>query len=175
LQASVAGALLFQQSSQGGLDASGLAPERFIDQRARRGTRAVSFQREAGRVSFSAVPGAVDLGVGMQDRLSWIAQLAAVASANPDRLVAGGEIVLMLVGTRGEVVPWRFVSLGAAADEAVAAPLIHLQRSAAFTYDTAVDVWLDASPPHWPVRAQWRNGPADPGLELWRVDTGETR
>lgn len=176
LQASVAGAPLFRQSSEGGLDGSGLAPERFTDQRARRGTRAISFQRESGRVSFSAVPGALDLGVGMQDRLSWIAQLAAVASANPDRLAVGGEIVLMLVGTRGDMVPWRFVSLGAAAvEDANPLPPVHLQRLPASTYDTAIDVWLDPAPPHWPMRAHWRSGPADPGLELWRVETGETR
>ncbi len=176
LQASVAGAPLFRQSSEGGLDGFGLAPERFTDQRARRGMRAISFQRESGRVSFSAVPGALDLGAGMQDRLSWIAQLAAVASANPDLLAVGGEIVLLLVGTRGDTVPWRFVSLGAAV-EAEADPLtpIHLRRLPASVYDTSIDVWLDPAPPHWPVRAEWRNGPADPGLELRRVETGETR
>jgi Protein of unknown function (DUF3108) len=176
LQASVAGAPLFRQSSEGELNAAGLAPERFTDQRARRGTRAISFQREAGRVSFSAVPGALDLGVGMQDRLSWIVQLAAVASANPDRLRVGGEIVLTLVGMRGDMAPWRFVSHGAAAAEDVnPLPPIHLQRLPASTYDTSIDVWLDPAPPHWPVRAHWRNGPADPGLELWRVEAVETR
>jgi Protein of unknown function (DUF3108) len=176
LQASVAGAPLFRQSSEGELDATGLAPERFTDQRARRGTRAISFQRESRQVSFSSVPGAIDLGMGMQDRLSWIAQLAAVASAEPKRLEPGGEIVLVIVGTRGDTSPWRFVSHGSAASpETSASPPIHLQRLAASTYDTTIDVWLEPAPPHWPVRAAWRNGPADPGLELWRLDAGATR
>lgn len=176
LLARVAGAPLFRLSSEGGLDARGLAPERFTDQRARRGTRAISFQRESGRVSFSAVPAVLELGQGMQDRLSWIVQLAAVASVNPERLAAGGEIVLMIVGMRGETVPWRFVSLGAVeAGDANTPPPIHLQRLAASTYDTSVDVWLDPQPPHWPVRAQWRNGPTDVGLELWRIEAAETR
>jgi hypothetical protein len=176
LHASAAGAPLFRQSSEGGLEGFGLAPERFTDQRARRGMRAISFQRESGRVSFSAVQGTLDLGAGMQDRLSWIAQLAAVASANPDLLAAGGEIVLLLVGTRGDSVPWRFVSLGAAVDaEADPFTSIHLRRLPASAYDTSVEVWLDPAPPHWPVRAEWRNGPADPGLELRRVEKEEAR
>lgn len=176
LQASVAGATLFRQASEGGLGAAGLAPERFTDQRARRGTRAISFQRESGQVTFSSVAGTLDLAAGMQDRLSWIAQLAAVTSANPDRLAAGGEILLMLVGTRGEAMVWRFVSLGAAqGDDAGLLPAIHLQRMPASFYDTAIDVWLDAAPPHWPVRAQWRNGPADPALELWRAEPDAAR
>ena len=174
LQASVAGVPLFIQASEGRFDDAGLAPERFTDQRARRGARAITFQRDADRVTFSAVQNEVNLSPGLQDRLSWIAQLAAVASANPGRLAEGGEIVLGLVGLRGEAVLWRFVSIRAEGDATGLRP-IHLRRMPASAYDTEVNVWLDAEPPHWPLRAHWRNGAADPGLELWRAEGPATR
>ena len=177
LESRVAGALLLAQSSQGGLDASGLAPQRFTDQRARRGTLAVNFQRNAGKITFSAVPNELPLGTGAQDRLSWLVQLAAIAGAEPQRLAAGGEISLQVIGARADAVWWRFVSLGEEQLDSPGGPqaVIHLQRPAGTEYDTRVEVWLEAQAPHWPVRAEWRSGPNDPGVELWRSDPAEPR
>lgn len=173
----VAGALLLAQSSQGGFDATGLAPQRFTDQRARRGTLAVNFQRDAGKITFSAVSNELQLGTGAQDRLSWLVQLAAIAGAEPQRLAAGGEISLQVVGVRADAVWWRFVSLGEEQLDTPSGPLnvFHLQRLAGTEYDTRVEVWLEAQAPHWPVRAEWRSGRNDPGVELWRSDSAELR
>lgn len=177
LESRVAGALLLAQSSQGGFDDSGLAPQRFTDQRARRGTLAVNFQRDAGKITFSAVPNELLLGMGAQDRLSWLVQLAAIAGAEPRRLAAGGEISLQVVGARADVVWWHFVSLGEGQIDTPSGPLnvVHLQRLAGTEYDTRVEVWLEAQAPHWPVRAEWRSGPNDPGVDLWRSDPAELR
>ncbi len=173
----VAGALLLAQSSQGGFDASGLAPQRFTDQRARRGTLAVNFQRDAGKITFSAVPDELQLGAGTQDRLSWLLQLAAIAGAEPQRLAAGGEISMQVVGARADAVWWRFVSSGEEQLDTPNGPLnvFHLRRPAGTEHDTRVEVWLEVQAPHWPVRAEWRSGPNDPGVELWRSDSAELR
>ena len=177
LESRVAGALLLAQSSQGAFDAAGLAPQRFVDQRARRGALAISFQREAGKISFSSVSAEIELGAGVQDRLSWLVQLVAIAGAEPQRLAPEGKITLAVVGVRGDAALWHFVSLGEGRLDADlgASPAFHLQRLPSSIYDTHVDVWLDTKPPHWPLRAHLRNGPSDPGLELWQTGFAEIK
>lgn len=177
MESTVAGAPVLVQLSQGGFDADGLAPQRFTDQRARRGTRAVNFQRDAGKISFSAVSAELELGSGVQDRLSWLVQLAAIASAEPQRLAARGEISLPVVGARAEQAWWHFVSMGEERLDTAQGPLqvFRLQRPAGAEFDTQVEVWLQAQAPHWPVRAEWRNGPNDPGVELWLSGPPELR
>ena len=172
LESRIAGALLLVQSSYGGFDAAGLAPQRFTDRRARRGAQAVNFQRDLGKITFSTVPAEIGLERGVQDRLSWLIQLAAIVHAEPQRLVQGSRVTLEVVGTRGEAALWTFVSLGEerSGSESGAMPTVRLQRLPGAIYDTQVDVWLDLQPPHWPLRALMRNGPNDAGLELWRTD-----
>lgn len=70
-----------EQRSEGGFDAAGLAPERFIDRRRGRGWRSANFQRERGLISFSGPRQSYPAWPGAQDRLSWIAQLAAIMAA----------------------------------------------------------------------------------------------
>ena len=177
LEARIAGALLLAQTSQGRYDAHGLAPMRFTDQRARRGVVAVNFQRDAGKVSFSAVPAEVEWVFAVQDRLSWLIQLVAIANAEPHHLVAQGRITLSLLGPRADSSVWHFVSRGLELDDSlgVAGTAVRLERLPESIYDTHVEVWLAAQAPHWPIRARWRNGPADPGVEMWRSDLNESR
>jgi Protein of unknown function (DUF3108) len=172
LEARVAGVTVLLQTSQGGFDRGGIAPQRFVDRRVRRSALAVNFQREAGVVTFSARSAQITLRAGMQDRLSWMVQLAAIASAEPQHLVPAGRIAIPVVGVRGESVLWQFVCIGEewVGAEPAATRVFRLQRLPDATYDSHVDVWLDAQRPHWPVRAQWRNGPNDAGLDLWRTE-----
>ena len=177
LEARASGISLLTQVSQGSFDAAGVAPERFTDKRVRRGSVAANFQRELGKVSFSGTVAEVELHAGAQDRLSWMVQLAAIASADPKRLAAQDRIAMHVIGARGDAAVWQFVSSGEGQSEGspAARRVIKLQRLPQSDYDTQVDVWLDALPPHWPVRAHWRSGPSDPGLELWRIDMAEPR
>ena len=61
--------------SQGRLGAAGLAPERYVESRRGREQRAVNFQHEAGRITFSGPQLQYPLLPGAQDRLSWICLL----------------------------------------------------------------------------------------------------
>jgi hypothetical protein len=76
---------LIAQASTGGFDAHGLAPERFVDRRAGGRQRAANFQREvgpgSGRISYSGPGHTHPAWPGAQDRLSWLAQLAAILAA----------------------------------------------------------------------------------------------
>ena len=175
LEARAAGLALLVQQSLGFFDSAGLAPQRFTDRRARRAALAANFRREpgkeGGKVTFSASSVEVELLPGIQDRLSWMVQLGAIAAAEPRLLGEREQIAMTVVGARGDASIWTFVSLGEEPHgESSMARVVRLQRIPETPYDTHVDIWLDAVAPHWPVRAHWQSGPNDPGLELWRTE-----
>lgn len=167
LQGSVVGLNVLTQVSEGTLGPDGLAPARFTDQRARRAAVAANFEREAGRIRFSGPSHEVPWQPGVQDRLSWMVQLAAVAAAEPARLASGERIVLQVVGARGDASMWVFRSEGPEtltlfSDRIETVRLLREPRSA---YDTRVEVWLDPARHHLPVRATLGSGDED-RLEL---------
>jgi hypothetical protein len=167
LDGSVIGLRVLTQASQGGLDPSGLVPERFTDQRARRPMQAANFRRESGRITFSGPSHELPLWPGVQDRLSWMLQLAAIVAADPARWTSGERIVLQVVGARGDAAAWTFEVLGEQVLDTPAGPLpaLHLRRVPRGAYDTGAEVWLDPARHHLPVRATLRSG-ADDALEL---------
>ena len=98
--------------SRGGYDVAGLAPQRFVDRRRGRDVRAANFQRDKGLITWSGVTHEAALAAGAQDRLSWIAQLAAVVQAEPQRFVAGERVTMQVAGARGDADLWTFVVQG---------------------------------------------------------------
>ena len=158
-------ALLMQQISTGGFDSAGVAPTRFTDRRPRSGVRAVNFQRESAIVSFSGPSLTHPLRAGMQDRLSWMAQLAGIIAADAARALAGAQTRLIVVGTRGEADSWVFVSAGVQG-EFDASPTVLLVREPRRLYDLRVEVWLDPSRHFLPLRARLGTWPAEAFVEL---------
>jgi hypothetical protein len=168
LDGRLGGVNVLTQTSEGGFDAAGLAPERFTDQRLRREVRAANFQREAGKITFSGPSTEFPLVVGAQDRLSWMIQLAAVVAAEPQRIGPGGKVAIVVVGARGDMGIWvfRYVDrewLSAGESLIHAAKFMREPRDA---YDTGVEVWLDPERHHLPVRALLRVGNDGEALEL---------
>ena len=145
--------------SQGLLDAAGVAPERYSENRRGRELRAANFQRDAGRISFSGPGHEFALPAGAQDRLSWLIQLGAVLAANPDLTHPGAEIRVFVVGTRGDGETWLFT---VQAQESLDLPggrvegAVHLYREPRRPYDTHADIWLDPARHYLPVRLQLR-------------------
>lgn len=139
--------VLLEQRSEGRIDDSGVAPERHTERRLRRSERAVSFVRDDGRprVLFSAREGESPLQPGTQDRLSWIAQLAAWIE-RPGR-TAGTQLTLPVAGVGGEVHDWTFTLIDR--DEA---GRWHLRREPDGPHDTHAEVWTLPQPPYWPQR-----------------------
>jgi len=142
-------------ASQGGFDAAGLAPERFVDRRRGRDQRAVNFQREGGFISFSAPQLTHPLQPGAQDRLSWMLQLSAILQANPALGAPGAQVSLWVASARGESDVWTFtvqrreaLDLPGGYTEAT----VKLMRQPERPFDTRVEVWLDPARHHLPVQ-----------------------
>ena len=168
LDGSVVGIQVLTQLSQGGIDGAGLAPERFTDQRARRPVQAANFRRDVGKVTFSGPSHELPLRAGVQDRLSWMIQLAAIAAADPRLREPDARVALQVIGARGDAGIWVFRCLGPVPLETAGGTLDTLRyaREPRSPYDTAVEVWLDPARHHLPVRATTRNGAEGDGLEL---------
>ena len=166
------GITILSQASAGGIDAAGIAPLRFTDQRARRGTTAVNFQRAAGKITYSGSQSEFALKPGAQDRLSWMLQLAAIVAAEPQLGMPGARVVMQVTGSRGDAGLWVFRCVGAEAIEARGSALDALKfvREAREAYDTTVQVWLDPKRHHLPVRATQKQGGSDEGFELRLVE-----
>jgi hypothetical protein len=170
IEGSAFGLPLLSQTSSGGFDAAGLAPQRFVDRRRGREQRAANFQRERGVISFSASSDEFALLPGAQDRLSWMLQLAAIVEAAPARHGAGDHVTMQVAGVRGDVEVWRFSVLGREAVEVAGgeriADALALRRDPRKPYDTRVEVWLDPRRHHLPVRLKLGNATGNDALEL---------
>ena len=169
LQGRSAGAAALGWSSQGAFDEAGIAPQRHVESRRGREVRAVNFQRDRGRISFSGPAFEHALPPGAQDRLSWLVQLAGVLAADASLATAGSVVTLWVVGTRGDAAVWTFTVQGRQALElpiGTLADTVHLLREAGGPYDTQVQVWLDPARHHLPVQVQWRVQATGEGMAL---------
>ncbi len=155
LDGRMAGFSILTWVSEGGFDAAGLAPLRFTDKRRGKAELAANFQRSAGKITFSGPSTEYPLLPGAQDRMSWMIQIAAIASADPKRLVAGARLAMYVAGARGDADVWAFRVQGieevATGDSPVQA--IKLVREPRKPHDTRVEVWLAPSLHYLPVRA----------------------
>jgi hypothetical protein len=169
LEGSVAGWTVLDWTSRGLLDRAGVAPERFVIRRKGREQLAANFQRAAGKITYSGPTIEFVLVPGAQDRLSWMLQLAAIAEADPSRMLQPGrKIELFISGARGDADVWTFDTLG---EEYVTTPAgtaraLRLRREPRQPRDTRVEIWLDPARHHLPVRALLANPGDDDPLEL---------
>ena len=168
LQARVGPLLVLTQSSRGALNASGLLPSQYSDQRLRRTPTVATFERGSGQVTFSDRSTPVALSAGAQDRLSWMVQLAAIVGANPQLGQAGARIPMAVVGSKGEADTWVFRCLGMESADAgdVSAGMLKFVRESQGEADEGVLVWLDPRRHHLPVRATQGSGRGEDGFEL---------
>ncbi|TXT40567.1 MAG: hypothetical protein FD135_1138 [Comamonadaceae bacterium] len=147
------------QKSRGSTGPEGLSPERFSDKF--RSEVAAHFNRDQGKVTFSANTPDVALLSGAQDRLSVLIQLAAIAASNPTRLTPGTTLTLQTVGPRDADL-WLFTvgemeTLGLPGGQTEG---IKLTRNPRQPYDQHVSIWLAPSLSYLParIRIQEANG-----------------
>ncbi|MEK8047219.1 DUF3108 domain-containing protein [Ideonella margarita] len=162
-------------SSQGQLSAEdGLLPQRMVEHRGERATRAVNFQRDKQVVSFSGSTAAHPLETGTQDRASWLVQLAGLAQAMGQRLQAGHSLVVPVALPGGQLDAWQFEVVGPVLltlPGHTALPCVHLLREPARPWDQRVEVWLAPSMGHWPVQLRHTPVPSgEPLLLQWAGD-----
>ena len=167
LQATLPSGREIEQMSLGVFDAAGIAPVRLADRKRGRDVRAANFQREHGKVTFSGPRWELPLEAGAQDRLSWLVQLVALAHGTHEGLREGAELAMWVVGARGAASHWRFEVRGSerVAFDGRDCDTWHLVREPAHPYDTRVEVWLDTSDGHWPLRLRQTQIPGGEALE----------
>lgn len=162
---------LITQTSRGGFDAAGLAPERYTDKRLRRAEQAASFQRGAGVISFSGQSPEQPMTPGVQDRLSVMLQLAAIANAWAKPPPAGEHFLIRVIGARGDSHVWslRFEGLQAVDTPGGSVRALRFLREPEGPQDTRAEFWLDPARQYLPVRARLTDGSSD-AFELLRLN-----
>ena len=158
---------LITQTSRGRFDAAGLAPERYTEKRPGRSERAANFQRPEGQVSFSGGEQTQSLVPGLQDRLSVMLQLAAIAAAGPQPPSSGQTLNIPVVTARGEMADWvlRFVGVQTIETPAGAIRAWRYVREPVVVRDTRAELWLDPARHYLPVRVRFTDNKGEP-LEL---------
>ena len=168
--------------STGAFDAAGVAPQRLVERERGRDKRALSIDHAGGRVRFSGASGALAVAPGVQDRWSWVAQLAAIAEAGARRGQVPARWDLQVAGLRGELERWTFRvlplgepppelasqgnELSAGADRAPA--LLHVVRAPEQPYDLRIEAWLSPSLHHLPAGLRMSAPPGTWSLALWQ-------
>jgi hypothetical protein len=154
-------------TSTGALTTTGLAPKRYGDKI--RSETAAHFERDRGRVVFSANTPEAVLLPGAQDQLSVFLQLAAMLAAEPQRYPPGSTISMQTVGTR-IAEPWTF-TIDAA--ETLTLPggeqqSLRLTRLPRREYDQKVEIWLAPALAYLPARIRITQSNGDFIDQQWR-------
>jgi hypothetical protein len=110
------GTIFLRQTSEGEVRLSvGIAPLRYTEKTFSRAEVAANFQWDAGKVTFSSTTAEFPLVEGIQDRLSFLAQLSLLAEAFPASFAPGSAIALQVAGPRDvrvydlRVIGWEMV------------------------------------------------------------------
>ena len=139
------------QTSRGEITPEGLAPTRFSDKF--RNEVAAHFDRQKGKVSFSANTPDAPLLAGAQDRLSILVQLAAMLASQPEAYPQATTIAIQTIGPR-EADTWLFTvereeTLTLPGGERTGLKLVRNPRK---EFDQRVEVWLAPAMGYLPVR-----------------------
>ncbi|RYY94851.1 MAG: DUF3108 domain-containing protein [Comamonadaceae bacterium] len=154
------------QRSTGRITEDGLAPAYFLDKS--RSEQAAHFERDKGRVTFSNNRPPEDLVPGLQDRLSVLLQLSAMAAGQPARFRPGAEIVIPTASTR-EAEDWIFAVEG---EEDLQLPggavrALKLHRKPRKEFDLRLELWLAPRMDYAPVRVRLTNPNGDTVDQRW--------
>ncbi len=139
------------QTSKGQVTLDGLQPLRFGDKV--RSEVAAHFERQKGRVSFSANTPDAPLQALAQDQLSIFMQLAAMFAGDPTRIKPGMPLPFQAVGPRSSE-NWVF-QVGKSEIlklDAGPVPAVALLRERTGEYDTRVELWLAPQLDYLPAR-----------------------
>lgn len=148
---------ILENRSEGVVDSYGLAPLTWTEKRFRKDANTTTFDRESKQIQFSTGENSHPLLGGEQDRASAQWQLAAVARAAPDKMVAGSEWKFFVAG-RKDAEQWTFKVIG---HEKVQTALgqvdaVHFSKSPPADYpDQKLELWLAPSKEWYPVRLRF--------------------
>ena len=154
------------QTSKGAITARGLEPLRYGEKV--RSEVAAHFEREKGKVSFSANTPDVPLMPLAQDQVSIFVQLAAMFAADGQAFVPGSKLVFQTIGARGAE-DWDFLltppeRLKIQGKEWTAYKLVREQRG---EYDTRAELWLAPELQGMPLRIRLTQTSGDEIDMVW--------
>ena len=156
-EASVLFFTVLRFQSVGAIDEFGVAPELYSEKRFRRSETVTRFERDTGRIRFSASDASYARAGGEQDRASIVWQLAAIGLGDPGRYTPGAALELFVAGVR-DAEPWVIQVIGleqteTPAGSAEAWHVVRVPRPG--SYEQKLDIWL--APQHWwyPVRLRF--------------------
>jgi hypothetical protein len=132
----------------------GVAPVRYTEKRGDRAPQATNFQWNAGKITFSGSTVEVPLQEGAQDQLSFMAQLALIAQAFPERMKPGMAIALEVAGNRNtRVYDLRVIGVETLTTPAGTIETLKLDRVVQpGTRDPRIQLWLAPSMRWLPVK-----------------------
>ena len=154
------------QTSKGLLSTLGLEPKRFSDKV--RSEVAAHFERDKGKISFSANTPDVALLPMAQDQLSVFIQLASIWAAQGQRLAPGSQIAFQAVGAR-TAEQWAF-TVGEPETLRIDDkpwPAHKLTRERSGDFDTRVELWLAPALDYLPVRIRLTQSNGDEVDMVW--------
>ena len=143
-------------TSEGRVDAFGLAPQRYVEQRGRRGTDTTRFERDTqpGHIAFSRSPQIVPLSDGAQDRFSMVMQLASLVRGNPLAYTPGVTRQFFVADSdSGETWPIEMIGTESVQTRQGFVDALHFMRLPRRNGDRRrIDVWLCPMLDYLPVR-----------------------
>jgi hypothetical protein len=127
--------------------------------------RAVNFEREQRRVSFSGPVGALPLVEGAQDRLSWVVQVMAILRARGTAWVVGETLTVWVAGPQGDGDDWVFAVDARGTDGSIV-----LVRQALRRFDLQVRVVFGTAPAfRLQALRMSHDGAPQPPWEFWEA------
>lgn len=169
----------FTYASRGRIDAFGLAPERYVEQRGHRPEQVTTFDRAAGRIAFTRTSATLPLPDGAQDRFSMIMQLASLVRGEPNAYMPGVTRNFYVADNdSGEFWPIETISDERVRTAQGVVNARHFMRLPRYAGDARhIDVWLapelgwlparirQTEPNGTQVELVWRELVATPGAE----------
>ena len=154
------------QTSKGAITARGLEPLRFGEKV--RSEVAAHFERDKGKVSFSANTPDVPLLPLAQDQVSIFVQLAAMFAADGQAFAPGSKLSFQTIGARGAE-DWDFLlappeRLKIQGKEFTAYKLVREHRA---DYDTRAELWLAPELEGMPLRIRLTQTSGDEIDMVW--------
>lgn len=154
---------ILETSSEGSIDAYGLAPERFIEKRLRRDPSTTTFNREQNKITFTQSSDSFPLQGGEQDRTGITWQLVAVARANAQKMVKDSQWKFFVAGPR-DAEQWTFKVVGREKIRTAQGEtsVVHILRAPPpDDQGQKLDIWLAPSQEWYPVRIKFTDPNGD--------------
>lgn len=154
---------ILDTSSEGEIDAFGLAPTRFVEKRMRRDPSTTTFNREQNKITFTQSAETFPLQGGEQDRTGITWQLVAVARANAARMTTGSEWNFFVAGPR-DAEQWSFKVVGREKIDTAKGQTeaVHVFRAPPpDNQGQKLDIWLAPSMEWYPVKLRFTDPDGD--------------